>query len=570
MLGVWDGAALEHALHSHALGLDILPLPPRLKYPKRSGWQNGDRLDDAQLRAHWQREPNANHGIRTGRPIGDGSAGYLAVVDVDAVDPEALDEALGVARAWLGDLERYPAVRTGSGGLHLYARTDRPMKSCVPFKSADRVHVGDKLKRRWQLELVAVGRQVVGPGSIHPNGKAYTWTRPLPINTAPMLPATSESRPDAPQIRITAFEVASGTPGNAEDSPSWPVSDRPAELARLAEAFPSAVQCYAARDAAGRWRAARDAFKSAYIATGRRGAFVMLAVDVDDQPDAGNAWSREHLPPPHFIVGRHDRDDSVHLIWLLQRPVSRAGEASTRWFHAIRKAFTAACRGDISYNGHRVKSPAAACWTSTMPAEAPRVGYMLAELAAAVDLTLTPRRKGSRTAVSGECPVPVGERHAALFETLRRKAYRGVQRASDPDAFTADCMRWAEVVNAQFAEPQVVCEVHAVARAVAAYAWRHRSKLAIDFTAMQRARSKRGNAVKSSKAADRWAEAVAMCEAGRSWAEIGEAFGVSADAARKGVSRQLAKRSDTLQIRIIGVGDDPRIPASTPTARVPA
>jgi hypothetical protein len=68
------------------------------------------------------------------------------------------------------------AVRTGGGGLHLYYLSDLDQKIIMydkRLKEEDKpLHLGEVQSR---------GFQAVGPGSIHPNGKAYTIERDLPI-----------------------------------------------------------------------------------------------------------------------------------------------------------------------------------------------------------------------------------------------------------------------------------------------------------------------------------------------------------------------------------------------------
>jgi hypothetical protein len=105
-----------------------------------------------------------NFGVLTG-------VGGLAVLDVD--DLPRL-EALGI----IGKLPETFTVRTGRGGLHFYLLCpglidklileDPELKDC----EGDPLHLG---------ELQALGQQVVGPGSRHPNGNFYEVVKDLPI-----------------------------------------------------------------------------------------------------------------------------------------------------------------------------------------------------------------------------------------------------------------------------------------------------------------------------------------------------------------------------------------------------
>jgi hypothetical protein len=67
-------------------------------------------------------------------------------------------------------------VRTGGGGLHLYYKSDLDQK-IIMF---DR-ELKDEGKPLHLGEVQSRGAQVVCPSSIHPNGKAYTIERDLPI-----------------------------------------------------------------------------------------------------------------------------------------------------------------------------------------------------------------------------------------------------------------------------------------------------------------------------------------------------------------------------------------------------
>jgi hypothetical protein len=107
-----------------------------------------------------------NFGVLTG--IGD-----LVVLDVDDITRL---EAFGI-------IEKLPetfTVRTGRGGLHFYllcaGLLDKVILEDPELKDSD----GDPLHLG---ELQALGQQVVGPGSIHPNGNRYEVIKDLPIAT---------------------------------------------------------------------------------------------------------------------------------------------------------------------------------------------------------------------------------------------------------------------------------------------------------------------------------------------------------------------------------------------------
>ncbi len=107
-----------------------------------------------------------NYGILTG-------IGGLVVLDVDDITRL---EALGI-------IEKLPetfTVRTGRGGLHFYLHCpslqDKIILEDPELKDleGDPLHLG---------ELQALGQQVVGPGSIHPNGNRYEVINDMSIAT---------------------------------------------------------------------------------------------------------------------------------------------------------------------------------------------------------------------------------------------------------------------------------------------------------------------------------------------------------------------------------------------------
>src|SRR5271157_3549820 len=105
-----------------------------------------------------------NYGILTG--IGD-----LVVLDVDDV---ARLKVLGI----IDQLPSTFTVRTGRGGLHFYLicndLKDKIVLEDPELKDSegDPLHLG---------EVQALGQQIVGPGSIHPNGNRYEVIRDVPI-----------------------------------------------------------------------------------------------------------------------------------------------------------------------------------------------------------------------------------------------------------------------------------------------------------------------------------------------------------------------------------------------------
>lgn len=134
-----------------------------------------------------------NYGVLTG-------IGGLVVLDVDDL---ARLEALGI----IGKLPETFTVRTGRGGSHFYLLCAGLLEKVILEDPELRDAEGDPLHLG---ELQALGQQVVGPGSIHPNGNRYEVIKNLPIATITkgdllqiLAPLKQTSLPEAEQARTT-------------------------------------------------------------------------------------------------------------------------------------------------------------------------------------------------------------------------------------------------------------------------------------------------------------------------------------------------------------------------------
>jgi hypothetical protein len=116
--------------------------------------------------AWWKHWPEANIGIRTGLDS------MLVVLDIDVQHGGGGTLAELVKRH--GELPAAPEVLTGGGGKHLYfAHPGREIRN-----SAGKLGPG--------LDVRGEGGYVIAPPSVHENGRAYKWTRPLgPPPTTP-------------------------------------------------------------------------------------------------------------------------------------------------------------------------------------------------------------------------------------------------------------------------------------------------------------------------------------------------------------------------------------------------
>ena len=109
----------------------------------------------AQIRAWWQRWPNANVAIATGSRSG------IVVVDVDP--RHGGDQAFADLQARYGRLPQAPTVRTGGGGVHIYlCANDRRLSNSVGALGSG-------------IDVRGEGGYVIAPPSRHANSNLYSW-----------------------------------------------------------------------------------------------------------------------------------------------------------------------------------------------------------------------------------------------------------------------------------------------------------------------------------------------------------------------------------------------------------
>lgn len=119
---------------------------PRGKEPVERGWaaDKNYAFHDSRLLAHIA--SGGNYGVL-------GGCGGLCILDFDR--PEVAERLFKIEEL----AEHTLVVRTGSGGFHVYLRTQKPQRSfnIPPLK----------------VEIRGVGRFVVGPNCVHPSGRRY-------------------------------------------------------------------------------------------------------------------------------------------------------------------------------------------------------------------------------------------------------------------------------------------------------------------------------------------------------------------------------------------------------------
>lgn len=184
LTGTNDAAARSGAMPSIdadsliRAGLTLIPLHvwnaidgkgrDRGKSPIDGAWQSRD-YDSREVLAQAKR-----HGLNVGVRLPP----TWMVLDVDPRNfPEGRDSLAELVADTSLDLTVCPHGHTGSGGHHYWFR-----------KPAD-VQVLDSLGDYPGVEFKSHGRQVVAPGSIHPNGTIYRWDDLAPFpEEAPQVP----------------------------------------------------------------------------------------------------------------------------------------------------------------------------------------------------------------------------------------------------------------------------------------------------------------------------------------------------------------------------------------------
>jgi hypothetical protein len=148
-------AALEYA----ARGWAVFPCKPRGKRPLCPHGLKDATTDEAQIRAWWERWPDANIGYPTGNRV---------VLDVDGAEGE---NSLADLQRANGRLPQTLTAKTGRG-RHLYFK---------PNGAKIRNSAGKPGKH---LDIRAEGGYVILPPSIHENGWQYRWeveAKPAPL-----------------------------------------------------------------------------------------------------------------------------------------------------------------------------------------------------------------------------------------------------------------------------------------------------------------------------------------------------------------------------------------------------
>ncbi len=185
----------------HSRGFALIWLHPRTKAPIGLGWTKKEKLSFDDLKKHYVKGNNV--GVRLGN-ISKVDGGFLAVIDLDVKGskPEHRKEAEEkLLKLYPEAAKTAPVVHSGrgNGSAHYYVILSEAtsgqerkaqsseivkvkMPSVDPSKreleklTPEELTQGVRLRAAWEISVMSEGRQVVLPGSVHPDtGRNYQW-----------------------------------------------------------------------------------------------------------------------------------------------------------------------------------------------------------------------------------------------------------------------------------------------------------------------------------------------------------------------------------------------------------
>ena len=184
------GSILDAAIEYARKGWPVFPIRARSKAPHaRRGFKDAS-TDPDKVRAWWKRWPDANVGIATGHQS-------FGVVDLDVKNgTDGRETFKALCAVNMSNGEQLPdtlMAQTGSGGMHLCF--------AIPVGVEFRNTQGKLAKG---IDTRGDGGYIVAPPSIHENGQAYQWLKPL----------------DTPLAEIPAWLVPQGRPAPIGATPA--------------------------------------------------------------------------------------------------------------------------------------------------------------------------------------------------------------------------------------------------------------------------------------------------------------------------------------------------------------
>lgn len=193
----------------HSKGFTLLWIKPRSKAPVNTGWTKQPRTDFDTFKKSYRK--GFNVGVRLGEVSRLEDGGYLAVIDLDVKGTRPEHQSQAKEKLY----ELFPAAKTapcvvsgrGNGSAHYYVSLDSPLRgnerksqsreivkvlmpSVEPSRkekeqlTPEELTRGIRLRPAWEISLLCEGRQVVLPGSVHPDsGRRYAWAEGADLDT---------------------------------------------------------------------------------------------------------------------------------------------------------------------------------------------------------------------------------------------------------------------------------------------------------------------------------------------------------------------------------------------------
>lgn len=243
-----------------------------------------------------------------------------------------------------------------------------------------------------------------------------------------------------------------------------------------------------------------EALQRAYIAPNPRLQVWAVMFDVD-RKDAALAWDDLLVAPPNWST-TNPRTGHGHLGYVLQAPVPRSDIARARPLRLlarIQAGMTARLGADRAYAGLMTQTPVHPRWRTVWWRKSP---YDLEELREWLpdDLPQLARRPVDAAGLG---------RNVALFDSLRRWAYRQRLAYADRTAWESVCLGRAAEISTMFPVSLPAAEVRATARSVAKWTWVRITPEA--FASVQAARGRRRGVAISAAAMDLRAAILQRC-----------------------------------------------------------
>lgn len=196
---------LNEAQRLHDLGLGIHWLQKNSKKPIDHNWTNGERPSLSDLERKYCKGFNIGTRLGEASKLKDGN--FLGALDVDIKSSNPVHKEL--AYKWVNDnfdgildATNVSLSGRGNGSCHVLFKTKSPITSkklytspeiCevymptakatpeqVKLLGPEKIDQGIRLRPAWEVDLMSQGRQIVLPGSIHPDTKKeYKWKNRL-------------------------------------------------------------------------------------------------------------------------------------------------------------------------------------------------------------------------------------------------------------------------------------------------------------------------------------------------------------------------------------------------------